>query len=103
MHQAIILGADTTQIVGTGSIVVVLVTAFGYAVSLLSKGTERIDKSAAAQIAAAEAERDRAREEKDEELARVRSECEARMTEARREIDYWRARALGPGPSEERR
>ncbi len=91
-----ILGADTATLVGTGSIVVVLLTAFGYALSLLSKGTDRIDRQSERAVAAAEAERDRARAEATAETNRVRQEAAARIEELERERDFWRNRALGP-------
>lgn len=95
MDHVWVLG-DSGTIVGTGSIVGVLVVAFGYALSLLSKGTDRIDRSTERAVRAAEAERDRARIEAREETERIRAEATHRLTELEHERDYWRQRALGP-------
>lgn len=97
-----LLAAETTEVIGTVSVAAVLVTAFGYALSLLTSGTKRRDEVADERVAEAEAERDRARAERDAELGRMRAEYELRLQQREQEIRYWRARALGePAPPEE--
>lgn len=96
------VAADLTTTLAGGGAVGALVVAFGYGISLLRSGTERIDAASRQLVAAAEAERDRAiaalaaeREDHSIELDAVRARHREELQRALTEAGYWRDRALG--------
>lgn len=91
-------GGDPSTI-AIGAVATMLVTAFGYALWLLSSGTSRVDKAADSRAIAAEEERDRAlaalaQAELDHraELVALRTDWSQRYEEMRADRDYWRNR-----------
>lgn len=81
------------------AVATMLVTAFGYALWLLSSGTTRVDNAATSRATAAEEERDRAiaalaQAELDhrDELAAQRTDWSERYDEMKADRDYWRNR-----------